>query len=170
MGHPIGITTRPDKEVDLATFPTRKPEDKPYFADSFPYMMMSQPSVDELNRLLDLENVDLTVEKKRFRPNIFISGNFPAFAEDTWPLVKIGDVVFRHSQVCDRCVMTTVDPEIGDKHPRGEPLKTLRKYRCANNPAEKKAFGSAPFFGVFLAVEPPGEVKVGDKVFIGKSN
>merc|ERR1711962_58972 len=56
-----------------------------------------------------------------------------------------------------------------DKHPRGEPLKTLRKYRCALDPAEKKTFGSSPFLGVGLGVDEPGEVIVGDKVFIGKT-
>ena len=37
------------------------------------------------------------------------------------------------------------------------------------DPEEKKVFGSAPFFGVNISVEKAGEVKVGDKVFIGKS-
>jgi len=167
--HPKGDSTRPDKASNPKIFPMRKAEDKPYYSDVFPYMMMTQPSIDELNGLLDKENVDLNVEEKRFRPNIVVVGDFPGFSEDKWAWVKVGDVVFRHSQVCDRCEFTTVDPEMGDKHPRGEPLKTLRKYRCALDPAEKKTFGSSPFLGVGLGVEEPGEVTVGDKVFIGKS-
>ena len=70
--------------------------------------------------------------------------------------------------MCDRCVFTTVDPVMGDKHPQGEPLKTLRKYRCAEDPDEKKAYGSAPFLGVFLAAETAGNVKVGDTVSIAQ--
>lgn len=167
--HPKGVSSRPDKPEDSVIFPTRKPEDKPFFADSFPYMMMSQPSITELNKLLEEEAVDLEVEEKRFRPNIFISGDFPAFAEDQWPWVRIGDkVVFRHSQPCDRCLFTTVDPFIGDKHPRGEPLKTLRKHRSTTDPGEKKVYGSAPLFGVALAVETLGNINVGDPVFVGK--
>ena len=82
--------------------------------------------------------------------------------------MKIGDVVFRHSQVCDRCVFTTVDPDLGDKNAGSEPLKTLRKFRCAEFAAEKQQFGSSPFFGVNMAVEVPGQIMVGNKVFVGK--
>merc|ERR1719500_2392464 len=127
---------------------------------TLPSMLLSQPSIAGLNMLLDQEEVDLVVEEKRFRPNIFIDGDFPAFAEDKWAFIKIGDVIFRNARVCDRCVFTTVDPVMGDKHPQGEPLKTLRKYRCAEDPAEKKAYGSSPFLGVFLAVETTGSVRV----------
>jgi len=162
-------SSRPDKKPNLAVSPMLKTKDKPYFADAFPYLMLSRPSLSELNALLEREGVELEVEEKRFRPNIFIDGAFPAFAEDKWPWVKIGEVVFRHSQLCDRCDFTQVDPALGDKHSGGEPLKTLRKYRCTQDPEEKKVFGSSPFFGVNLSVEEAGEVKLGDKVFIGKS-
>ena len=50
-------------------------------------------------RLLDIEDVDLEVDEKRFRPNFLVDGTFPAFDEETWVWVKMGDVVFRYSQV-----------------------------------------------------------------------
>jgi uncharacterized protein YcbX len=31
----------------------------------------------------------------RFRPNIYVAGEFPAFAEDQWAFIKIGTAVFR---------------------------------------------------------------------------
>jgi uncharacterized protein YcbX len=31
----------------------------------------------------------------RFRPNIYVAGDFPAFAEDGWAFIKIGNAVFR---------------------------------------------------------------------------
>jgi len=164
--HPRGDSTRPDKVVDEIIAPIMKPKDKPYYADGFPYMMMSKSSIDELNKLLEKEGVDLTVEEKRFRPNIFITGEFPPFSEDNWAYVKIGGAIFRHSRLSDRCVFTTVDPFMGDKHPHQEPLKTLRKYRSAQLQAEKKAFGSSPFFGVNLGLEKEGIVSVGDQVYI----
>lgn len=77
---------------------------------------------------------------------------------------------FSEMPVCDRCVFTTVDPVMGDKHPQQEPLKTLRKYRSAAAEEEKKLFGSSPFFGVFLASEINGAIKIGDDVKIGKQN
>jgi len=166
--HPTGDTTRPDKKAESVVAPTRREKDKPYYAHMFPYMMMTQPSISELNRLLDLEDVDLEVDEKRFRPNFLVDGTFPAFDEETWVWVKMGDVVFRYSQVCPRCEFICVDPEMGDKHPNNEPLKTLMKYRFALNPEEKKFYGSNPFLGVNLSVEVPGKVNVGDRVFVSK--
>jgi len=163
--HPKIESTRPDKAANEVIAPNTKPGDKPYFADTFPYMLMSQPSVDQLNRMLEEEDVDLVVEEKRFRPNILIDGEFPGFAEDKWAYIKIGEVIFRNTRVCDRCVFTTVDPVMGDKHPQGEPLKTLRKYRCAEDPLERQAYGSAPFLGVFLSVERVGSIRAGDNVY-----
>ena len=168
--HPRGVSSRPDKPLDQLICPTRKAEDKPYFAHAFPYMMMAQPSISELNILMEEEGVDLEVDVRRFRPNILISGSFPAFAEETWAWLRMGDVVFRHSQLCPRCEFITVDPDMGDKHPQAEPLKTLRKYRCAADPRERKVYGSAPFLGVNLAVEVQGVVNVGDKVYVGVNN
>ena len=52
-----------------------------------------------MTRLLDLEDVDLAVDEKRFRPNFLINGTFPPFDEETWVWVKMGEVVFRYSQV-----------------------------------------------------------------------
>ena len=49
--------------------------------------------------MLDIEDVDLEVDEKRFRPNFLVDGTFPAFDEETWVWVKMGDVVFRYSQV-----------------------------------------------------------------------
>ena len=140
--HPATLSSRPDKVRDEVS-PNMKAEDKPYYADTFAYMMLSQPSIAGLNQLLSQEDVDLEVEHTRFRPNIFIEGDFPAFSEDKWAFIKIGEVVMRNVRVCDRfvttqntdqswrsdcfrCVFTTVDPELGDKHPQQEPLKTLR--------------------------------------------
>ena len=65
-----------------------------------------------------------------------------------------------------RCVFTTVDPRLGDKHHRQEPLKTLRKYRSAVDREEKSVWGSSPLFGVFLASESEGDIRAGDSVSI----
>ena len=77
-------------------------------------------------------------------------------------------VIKNYYQVCPRCEFICVDPEMGDKHPNNEPLKTLMKYRFALDPEEKKFYGSNPFFGINLSVEVPGEVHVGDKVLVSK--
>ena len=168
--HPKGESTRPDKGLDAVICPTRKPEDKPYYAHAFPYMMMTQPSIRELNTMLEEEGVDLEVAEKRFRPNILIDGSFPAFSEEKWAWLRVGEtVVFRHSQLCPRCEFINIDPDMGDRDQGGEPLKTLKKYRCSQDPEERKVYGACPFIGVNLGVEVAGTVRVGDKVYAGKS-
>jgi len=168
--HNQPVSSRPDKEGNEYLTPLEKAGDKPWYADGYPYLLLTEPSVKELNKVLEEKGVDLEVEETRFRPNIYIEGEFPGFAEDSWAHVKIGDCVFRNVKLCTRCVYTTVDPETGEKHHQGEPLKTLRAFRTSLDMEEKKAYGTAPFFGVNLGVEVMGEIKVGDEVMISSKN
>eukprot|EP00090_Calanus_glacialis_P002104 TRINITY_DN11585_c0_g1_i2.p1 TRINITY_DN11585_c0_g1~~TRINITY_DN11585_c0_g1_i2.p1 ORF type:complete len:335 (+),score=142.05 TRINITY_DN11585_c0_g1_i2:38-1006(+) len=162
-------SSRPDKEGSEYLTPLEKAGDKPLYADGYPYLLLASSSIKELNRVLEEDGADLSVEETRFRPNIYIEGDFPAFAEDKWTYVKIGDCVFRNVKLCTRCVYTTVDPDTGEKNHRGEPLKTLRSFRTSLDKEERKAYGTSPFFGVNLGVEVMGEIRVGDKVMISST-
>ena len=99
--HPKSSSSRPDKTPNEVS-PNMNVDDKPFYADTFAYMMLSTASIHGLNKMLEAEDVDLQVEETRFRPNILIDGDFPEFSEDRWPCIKIGDVVFRNVRVCDR--------------------------------------------------------------------
>ena len=82
------------------------------------------------------------------------------FAEDRWSSVQLGDVRFRVSGVCDRCVMTTINP---DTLVRGkEPIRTLAKHR---------RWDGKTWFGVWLVPDLAGSaaarVRVGDAVVPG---
>lgn len=95
------------------------------FADTFPYLLISQASLDDLNtRLSEPVSMD------RFRPNLVITGT-SAFEEDTWAEIKIGEIHFKVAKPCARCVLTTVNQQTGIKG--SEPLRTLSKYRTFNN-------------------------------------
>ena len=80
----------------------------------------------------DLANIDLNsrlaqpLPMNRFRPNLVVAG-CAAFAEDTWPHLRIGDVIFRHAGSCARCPITTTDQFTAVRGK--EPLKTLATYR-----------------------------------------
>lgn len=69
------------------------------FADLASYMLMTESSLNELNK--KLEN---SVTSLQFRPNIVVSGTEP-FIEDNWEWIKIGnDVVIRNVKPCPRFV------------------------------------------------------------------
>ncbi len=117
------------------------------FADAYPFLLISEASLADLNSRLE---VPITME--RFRPNIVISGTEP-FAEDGYARVRIGEISFRGPKRCDRCVVTTVDPSTGE---RGrEPLRTLAKYRLADQKV---------WFGMNLIHDDTGVLRVGDSV------
>ena len=117
------------------------------FADGFPFLLIGESSLEDLNQKLDLP-----VGMERFRPNfVFEGGN--AFIEDTWSDFKIGEVRFRSVKQCSRCIMTTVQ----DGQTGVEPLRTLAEYR-------KK--GNNTYFGVNLISLSTGVVRVGDTIKI----
>jgi uncharacterized protein YcbX len=123
--------------------------DRVSFADSCPLLLISQASLDELNRRLE-EPVPMS----RFRPNIVVDGCGP-HAEDDWVRFTAGDVSFRVVKPCARCVITTIDQVTGE---RGrEPLRTLATYR---------RFGNAVMFGQNLIHDGPGVVRLGDEVVV----
>ncbi|MEU8378745.1 MOSC N-terminal beta barrel domain-containing protein [Streptosporangium sp. NPDC048865] len=88
----------------------------------------------------------------RFRPNAVIDGAEP-FAEDAWTSVRIGEVDFRVSKLCDRCAATIWDPTTQDGGK--EPLRTLARHR---------RWDGGTWFGVYLVPRNLGELRVGDEV------
>jgi hypothetical protein len=101
------------------------------FHDDSPLLVISQASLDELNR-----RSPAPIPMNRFRPNIVIAEAKP-FEEDLWQRIAIGDTVLRAVKQCERCVITTVDQAEGIfKGP--EPLKTLATFR---RKGENVAFG-----------------------------
>ncbi|XP_044285891.1 mitochondrial amidoxime reducing component 2-like isoform X2 [Varanus komodoensis] len=134
-----------------------RPTDKVPYNDCAPVLLISEAS---------LENLNTRMEKKismwHFRPNITVSG-CSAFEEDTWKKIIIGDVEMEGVMACDRCILTTVDPDTGIMD-RKEPLETLKSYRLCD-PAEQHIYKSAPLFGRFFGVDKTGTISVGDPVY-----
>jgi len=128
-------------------------DDTVSFADGYPFLLIGEKSLTELNSRLDTP-----VPMNRFRPNFVVSGSV-AFAEDGWKKIKIGSVVFHVVKPCGRCVITTIDQRIGEKQ-SVEPLKTLATYRIPKRSVKKKIL-----FGQFLIAEKDGDVlNVGDEI------
>lgn len=120
-------------EVDLVYMPddTFRPVDRVWvrdrrrvgFADGFPFLVVNQASLDELNTRLSQP-----VEMRRFRPNIVVAGATP-WAEDAWSGLCCDSVRLDLVKPCSRCVVTTVEPDQGVKDPDQQPLRTLGQYR-----------------------------------------
>jgi uncharacterized protein YcbX len=117
------------------------------FADGFPFLIISQASLDDLNSKLANP-----ITMRRFRPNFVISGTAP-FEEDQWTEIQIGDGVFEIVKPCARCILTTINPETAEKG--AEPLKTLAGYRKMNNKI---------LFGQNAVAKTLGTIKEGDIV------
>lgn len=108
---------------------TNNGADRIGFADGFPYLLVTEESLADVNnRLIQQGHAQIPIT--RFRPNIVISGVSSAFAEDTWDRIAIGSNLFTVAKSCSRCVMITVDSEQG-VHTK-EPLQTLLRYRKQN--------------------------------------
>jgi uncharacterized protein len=117
------------------------------FADAYPFLIIGQESLSELNRRLKEP-----LPMNRFRPNFVFSRGAP-FIEDTWKDFLIGDLKFRAVKPCSRCVITTVNQDTAEK--ASEPLETLAKFRKVGNKVN---------FGQNVITYVGGIVGVGDRV------
>jgi uncharacterized protein YcbX len=119
------------------------------FADGFPFLLISEESLDDLNRRL-AEPLPMN----RFRPNLVVAGGEP-YGEDSWSRLEIGGIRLRVVKPCGRCVVTTTDQTTGERGK--EPLRTLATYR--------KRDGEV-MFGQNVVHEGAGRLRVGDPVAI----
>lgn len=117
------------------------------FADAFPFLIISRAAVELVSR-----KAGLSLDARRFRPNIVVSGVEP-HGEDEWRRIRIGDVPFAVVEPCARCVVTTVDPDTADVG--REPLRTLATYRKRDGKVH---------FGQKAVHERTGIICVGDHV------
>lgn len=97
------------------------------------------------------------LDARRFRMDIELDG-CEAYEEDTWDgrRVRIGGAVVRVCGQIPRCVLTTKDPDTGEKD-----FDTLRE--IARQRPRIGGTGGLPF-GMYAEVETPGTVARGDEV------
>lgn len=139
------VRMAPDFQRKVAAPYARRAGDQLGFADGMPFLLISEASLEDLNRRL-AEKLPMN----RFRPNIVVRGCSP-FAEDVWRRFKIRDIEFDVVKPCDRCVITTTDQETAVRGK--EPLKTLATYRRIDGKI---------LFGQNLTHSGTGPIAVGD--------
>jgi uncharacterized protein len=117
------------------------------FADAYPYLIIGQSSLDNLNSKLEIP-----VPINRFRPNLVFTGGNP-FEEDSWKRFKIGTAHLQAVKPCARCIITTTDQQTAERGK--EPLRTLSQYRKINEKV---------MFGMNVICDQEGMVKTGEKI------
>jgi uncharacterized protein YcbX len=143
LGQPVRLVHMPDaalREADGGNAPSLVS-----FADAYPFLLIGQASLDDLNQRLPTGPVPMN----RFRPNLVVSGA-EAYAEDTWHHFELGGLSFQGIRPCARCVLTTTDQQTGQRG--SEPLRTLASYR---------GVGNKVMFGMNVVGPERGELRVG---------
>ena len=134
---------------------TRRPADPTYappgvrvsFADAFPFLLISEESLTDLNNRLGAP-----VPMNRFRPNLIIAGGEP-YVEDRLATFTIGALAFERVKPCDRCVVTTIDQATTERGQ--EPLRTIATYRKVEDKV---------FFGQNVVHHMTGRLHIGEPV------
>lgn len=148
LGRPVWLAWLPD----TSPRPTRRaPDVDVSLADSYPYLLCSEDSLDDLNTRIDGDPVPMD----RFRTNLVVRG-FEPWAEDGWRRLRIGEMEFENVKPCARCVVTTTDQASGERRGR-EPLATLATFREGEEGVN---------FGTNLVARSGGVLRVGDSVEI----
>ncbi len=155
------------QKLELVFMPstTRRPTDGRYaprgqhvsFADAFPFLIIGQASLDELNRQL-IQPLPMD----RFRPNLVFTGGAP-HDEDHWKQFSINEVPFTGVKPCARCPIPTIDQQTATR--TAEPLKTLATYRKRGN---KVLFGQNAIWLGNSKYSPV--VRVGDAITVHSSD
>ena len=128
-------------------------------ADTGPLLLTSTRSLAQLNEWIgrqEDQTGDLVMQ--RFRPNIVIDGIEEAFSEDGWRRFSIGGVLYRFAEHCDRCVVTTIDPDtlVHGK----EPIRTL---------AQRRKWDGKTWFGIRVVPMAVGRLSIGDAVTVSET-
>ncbi len=133
------------------------------FADGFPLLVISQASLDDLNRRIAErqtqadEKITQPLGWDRFRPNLVID-DCRAYEEDSvGTLSNDTGVVLEGQTFCIRCPIPATDQETAKLGK--EPLKTLATYR--RNPDREKG---GVVFGRNFNHLSNGVIKVGDRL------
>jgi len=137
----------PDRKVPAAL--ASAPAHEVTFADAFPFMLLSEETLADLNGRLEAP-----LPMNRFRPNLVVAGAAP-YAEDTWARFRIGSVTFHGATRCARCAVTTTDQFTAGRGK--EPLRTLATYR-------RDAEDNIMFGRNLIHETKTGRLAVGDEV------
>jgi uncharacterized protein YcbX len=146
--HPVESALSERAATELILARVEPPE---HAGGSRPVTLISLATVEDLGRRGGASEAP---DPRRFRMSIEVH-DAGAYEEDTWAgrRVAVGEAVLRVGQAVPRCVLTTMDPETGEKD--FPTLDVLAGYRRRDGELT---------LGVYADVERTGPVRVGDEV------
>jgi len=133
------VSMAPDFRRTLQQAPRFGLETTTDFADSAPYLVANEASLESLNQALRTGGRD-PVPMDRFRPNIVVRGA-GAFSEHRATALEGSGWRVGLVDHCVRCLVTTVDQRSGQRDPDREPYTTLQRVNPAPGPRAAPAFG-----------------------------
>ncbi|EFQ26460.1 MOSC N-terminal beta barrel domain-containing protein [Colletotrichum graminicola] len=147
---------------------SEQPAGKILLSNESPILMINSASLHALNREVEA-NGGRPVPPESFRANLVIgsarNSEQPAWAEDSWESLTIGEEDFKMMGACRRCQMVCVDQETSERHQ--EPFVTLAKVR---------RFDGKVYFGTHMGHEPKAKavtereqfptIRVGDAISV----
>lgn len=145
-----------DINLPIPQFDRLHARPKQSFTAASPVGLANQASLDDLN-----DRLDEPIPMDRFRVNVVIDGVDP-YAEDDIATITCGDVVLTNVVAAERCAIVTTDQRTGERPPNNV-LATLSAYR---KKPKGERFASGLAFGAYMAVDAPGELRVGDELAI----
>jgi len=139
------------------------------FANTNQYLVISKTSLQDLNMRIMLDKSWMyyfpewikksvnffyqPIQWDRFRPNLIID-NLPAYEEDKIKRIECNGVTIVKEGDCNRCYLTTMNPNKQEQDHNLEPMRTLNKYR--------KMDGKTIFGALFSNENTCGILKTGN--------
>jgi len=148
LGEQCHLVYMPDQAERQISPEWRTGEDLVSFADGYAYLIAGSGSLADVS-----QKAGLAEDIRRFRPNIVVSDVEP-YDELTWRSFQVGEVVFSGLKPCERCIVTTIDPDTLESGK--EPLRTLARQKVGNKLV----------FGLHAAIERSGIISEGDSVSV----
>lgn len=128
------------------------------FADGYPELITSISSLDALNA-----HGQTHIPMDRFRPNMVLAGELPAYDEDYYRVLQIGALTAYIVKASARCTVTNVDQAPGILEPGSPVTRALAIDRRGRGPDSNKP---GVYFGQNAThrLEPGVSVALGDTV------
>ena len=121
------------------------------FSDAYPLHLINEASVKNLQKKLDQP-----ITPFRFRANIIIKG-CPAYEEENWQHIRIGNCSFEIVCPTKRCSLITINPNTLQKSNTQEPLRSI---------AQHKPNSKGAYFGMYLLPKTTGTLHKSDTISV----